>query len=120
MNNVSKIETPRIAKGAQPSFFDAPAIEAMYGMLVVMLEEICVLRDRVDTCERLGEQGIVVTPTSIEAYEADDEVEAFREERRRQTINRVMRPVKTLQQASVQRAQSRYEREARKIAEQEI
>jgi len=114
------VQAPRVAKGAQPSFFEQPAMEAMYGMLVVMLEEICVLRDRLDTCERLGEQGIPVTRDSIEAYQPDADADAERETRRRQTIDRVMRPVRTLQQASVQQAQSRYEHTARDIAEQEI
>jgi len=118
MDNTSA--APRVAKGAQPSFFEQPAIEAMYGMLVVMLEEICVLRDRIDTCERLGAQGIPVTPDSVEAYQPDADVDAQREARRRQTIDRVMRPVKALQQASVQQAQSRYEHAARDIAEQDI
>lgn len=111
---------PRVAKGAQPSFFEQPAMEAMYGMLVVMLEEICVLRDRLDTCERLGAQGIPVTPDSVEAYQPDALVDEEREARRHQTIDRIMRPVKSLQQASVQQAQSRYEHAARDIAEQEI
>jgi len=111
---------PRIAKGAQPVFFDQPAMEGMYGMLVVLMEEICVLRDRLDTCERLGEQGIAVTPASVEAYEADAAVEQAREERRVQTIRRVMRPVRQLQEAAVTRAQSRYERDAEAIAERAV
>jgi hypothetical protein len=118
MDNISA--APRVAKGAQPSFFEQPAMEAMYGMLVVMLEEICVLRDRIDTCERLGAQGIPVTPESVEAYQPDERVDATREARRRQTIDRVMRPVRALQQASVRQAQSRYEDAARGIAEQDI
>ena len=120
MNQATARPATRISKGAQPSFFEQPAMEAMYGMLVILMEEICVLRDRLDTCERLGEQGIAATPASIEAYEPTAEVEQEREQRRRNTIDRVMRPVKTLQEAAVQRAQSRYEQTAQAIAEQEI
>ena len=49
---MNKTTAPRIAKGAQPSFFDQPALEAMYGMLVVLMEDVCVLQDRLDTYER--------------------------------------------------------------------
>lgn len=111
---------PRIAKGAQPVFFDSPATEAMYGMLVVMLEELCVLRDRLDTYEHLGRQGIAVTPEAVEAFEPDAETEQAREARRVQTIRRALRPVRQLQEAAVSRAQSRYEREAEAIAERTI
>jgi hypothetical protein len=111
---------PRIAKGAQPSFFDEPALEAMHGMLLVVLEEVCVLRDRLDTYERLGAEGIAVTPGAVDAYTPDEAAETVREQRRQETIRRVFRPVKQLQEAAVSRAQARYEQEARQIAEREI
>ncbi|UCG73533.1 MAG: hypothetical protein JSV45_03950 [Chromatiales bacterium] len=120
MNDQTRTTAPRISKGAQPSFFEQPATEALYGMFVVMLEELCVLRDRLDTYERLGEQGIAVTSAAVEAYEPDDSVEQAREQLRHGTINRAMRPVKALQEAAVKRAQSQYEQAARSIAEQEI
>jgi hypothetical protein len=112
--------TPRIAKGAQPSFFEQPAIEALHGMVVVLMEEVCVLRDRLDTYERLGARGIAVTPEAVDAYTPDEAAEAEREQRRQATIRRVLRPVKQLQEAAVSRAQSRYEDDARQIAEREI
>lgn len=112
--------TPRIARGAQPAFFAEPALEAMHGMLVVLMEEVCVLRDRLDTYERLGAQGIAVTPESVDAYTPDAGAEAEREQRRKATIRRVLRPVKQLHEAAVQRAQTRYEQDARQIAGQEI
>lgn len=111
---------PRIAKGAQPSFFDQPALEAMHGMLLVLMEEVCVLRDRLDTYERLGAQGIAVTADAVDAYTPDDDAEQLREQRRQATIRRVLRPVKQLQEASVSRAQARYEENARQVAEREL
>jgi hypothetical protein len=120
MTTTAARTTPRIAKGAQPSFFDHPALEAMNGMLVVLLEEVCVLRDRLDTYERLGAAGIAVTPEAVDAFTPDEAAERAREEQRRQTIRRVLRPVKQLQEAAVSRAQARYESTAREIAEREI
>jgi hypothetical protein len=117
---MSTASAPRIAKGAQPTFFDQPAMEGMYGMLVVLMEEICVLQDRLDTYERLGAAGIAVTPESIDAYEPDDSVEQAREQRRHAVVRRAMRPVKQLQEAAVNRAESRYHEDARKIAERDI
>ncbi len=112
--------TPRIAKGAQPTFFDHPALEAMHGMLVVLLEEVCVLRDRLDTYEQLGAAGIAVTPAAVDAFTPDEATEQAREERRRQTIRRALRPVMQLQEAAVSRAQSQYETTARELAGREI
>ena len=119
-DSTSRRPAPQIAKGAQPSFFDDPALEAMHGMLIVLLEQVCVLRDRLDTYERLGEQGIAITAQAVEAYEPDDSVEEFREQRRRELIDRVMRPVKALQEAAVRRANATYGETARDIAEQDI
>jgi len=120
--NAANLKTPPldIAKGAQPVFFDEPATEAMYGMLIVMLEEICVLRDRLDTCEKLGEQNIPVTTAAVEDYEASEAVEQEREARRKQLIERTLRPVRQLQEAAVVRAQQNYEQTARDIAERDI
>ena len=117
---MKKTSAPRIAKGAQPSFFDQPATEAMYGMLVVLMEEVCVLQDRLDTYERLGAKGIAVTPDAVDAYEPDEAVESAREHRRHAVIRRIMRPVKQLQEAAVAGSQTRYEQDARQIAEREI
>ena len=116
----SYASAPRISKGAQPVFFDQPALEGMYGMLIVLMEEICVLRDRLDTYEQLGARGIAVTPAAVEAFTPDEAQAREREERRTAIIRRVMRPVKQLQEAAVSRAQARYAQDARQIAEREI
>jgi hypothetical protein len=113
-------KVPTIAKGAQPSFFDEPAIEAMHGMMIILLEQVCVLHDRLDTYERLGEQGTVATAAAIDAFEPDEGVEEFREQRRQRLIDRIMRPVRTLQETAVNNAQSRYEKKANEIADQDI
>ena len=117
---MNKTAAPRIAKGAQPSFFDQPALEAMYGMLVVLMEEVCVLQDRLDTYERLGARGIAITPEAVDAYDPDEAVENAREQRRHAVVRRIMRPVKQLQEAAVVRSQTRYEQDARQIAERDI
>jgi hypothetical protein len=56
----------------------------------------------------------------VDAYTPDEAAETVREQRRQETIRRVFRPVKQLQEAAVSRAQARYEQEARQIAEREI
>lgn len=112
--------TPRVAKGSHPVFFDAPALEALHGMLIVLLEESCVLRDRLDTYEILGQQGVAVTPETVEAFELDAATEARREQRRQDLIARTMRPVIALQEAAVQQAQKQYQKKAREIGGQDI
>jgi hypothetical protein len=99
----------RISKGAQPNFFQDPAIDALYSMVVILTEEIAVLRDRLDTHERLAEVGETSKVDNVEAFAADVDLEKIRDEARWHLIRRVMRPLKQLQYASVTKAQKKFE-----------
>jgi hypothetical protein len=102
-------ESLSFAKGAQPSFFKDPAVDTLYAMVVTLTEEISVLRERLDTHERLAEQNKPSTCQAVEDYVADQEIAECRDEARRKLVQRVMRPVKQLQYAAVSRVQKRYE-----------
>ena len=47
------VKLPRVSKGERPKFFDDPAIDQMMTFFLELMTEVSVLRERVDTVERL-------------------------------------------------------------------
>ena len=60
-------------------------------MILALVEELSVTRDRADTLERLLEQAGVLNSTQLDEYEADDVAAAERQERRERYIARIMK-----------------------------
>jgi hypothetical protein len=87
--------TARRAKGAHPHFFDDANIDRLLTMMMNMAEEISVLRDRLDTHERVAAAKGAYTPADIEAYDAPDDVRAVRDTWRAKFLDRLL---KTLEQ----------------------
>jgi hypothetical protein len=87
--------TARRAKGAHPHFFDDPNIDRLVTMVMNMAMEISVLRERLDTHERVAAAKGAYTPADIEAYEPDDAVRAARDAWRKAFLDRLL---KTLEQ----------------------
>jgi hypothetical protein len=87
------VKLARTAKGKRPRYFADPATDKLLNMVVNLLGELSVTRDRLDTVERLLEARGVVPLAEIEAYRPPRETEAARDERRAQMIQRVLRPV---------------------------
>jgi hypothetical protein len=89
-------EAPRLrrtAKGKRPRYFSDPATDRLLGMLMSLIGEVSVLRDRLDSVERLIEKGGPFTREDIDNFLPDAEAEAEREDTRRRYIARVMRVV---------------------------
>jgi hypothetical protein len=78
-----KIELQKKARGQRPEYFDDPAIDKVLSITLALAGEVAVLRDRMDTVERLLEAGEPVTRAAIDAYQPDasvrDERDAWRE-----------------------------------------
>lgn len=49
--------------------------------ILSLAEEICVLRDRLDTCSKLADQGRPATNANIDSFEVTDEQEGQRLQR---------------------------------------
>ncbi|MDX2222942.1 MAG: hypothetical protein SFV21_09355 [Rhodospirillaceae bacterium] len=81
----------RFAKGRRPYFFADPAIDKLLGMVMALTGEVAVLRERLDTHERLAAKGKVATPANIEKYAPDLKVEDEREAVRAAMLSRVFR-----------------------------
>ena len=81
------------AKGKRPAFFDDPAADRMLSMLTALTAEVSVLRQRLDTVERLLDTQGTLSRADIEAYTPDKAAAHERGEMIRDYIARVMRGV---------------------------
>ncbi len=83
----------RKAKGKRPTFFDDPQIDKVVGIVMALAGEVSVLRERIDTIERIAAAKGLFTQDDIEAYRPDETVAAARDEWRAEYIERVLRVV---------------------------
>lgn len=79
------------AKGKRPEYFDDPEDERMLSILMAVVGEVSVLRERMDTVERLLESKGSITRADIDSYEPDREAAYERGAMIREYIYRVMR-----------------------------
>ena len=90
----------RRAKGHQPQFFDDPNTDKLLAIVTALAGELAVVKERLDTHERLAAAGEVATPEAIEAYEADPAAEDARELWRQGYLSRVFRVLELEGEAS--------------------
>ena len=88
----------RTARGKRPRYFSDPATDRLLGMLMTLIGEVSVLRDRLDSVERLIEKGGVFSREDIDNFLPDKRAEAEREATRRRYIERVMRVIQNEQE----------------------
>lgn len=78
-------------KGKRPVYFDDPQIDKLLAMVMALTGEVSVLRERLDTLERLLETKGVLSLCEITAYQPDDMAAKEREQWRADYIARVLR-----------------------------
>lgn len=81
----------KFAKGRRPFFLDSADSDKLLAMITALVGEVSVLKDRVDTHERLAAAGKVATREEIETYSPDETTEDEREAARAQMLDRVFR-----------------------------
>jgi hypothetical protein len=87
------VKLARTAKGKRPQYFADPATDKLLNMVVNLLAELSVTRDRLDTVEQLLQTHQLIPIAEIETYRPAPETEAARDLKRAQMIERVLRPV---------------------------
>lgn len=85
---------PRVAKGERPQSFSDPAIDTLLGVVMSLVAELSVTRDRLETLERLLETRGVLAREAIEAYEMTADEKAVRAASRAEYLDRVLRAVR--------------------------
>jgi hypothetical protein len=86
-----QVKLPRQTRGKRPHFFSSAEIDQLMTFLVELTTEVGVLRERLDTVERLLERDGKVTRASIEAYQPDAGADAERIAWRDAYLKRVLR-----------------------------
>jgi hypothetical protein len=81
------------AKGKRPQYFDDPSLDRMLSILMALVGEVSVLRERTDTIERLLERKGSISRADIEAYAPDPEAAFERGAATREFIARILRGV---------------------------
>ena len=81
------------AKGKRPAYFDDPAIDRTLSIVMAVAAEVSVLRERLDTVERLLEAKGSITRADIETYVPDRKAGQERGLLTKEYVARVLRGV---------------------------
>ncbi len=79
----------RNAKGKRPMFYEAPGMDQAMSMILVLANEMMVVRDRLDTVEKIAADKGILLDAEIEAFEPDQAVLEAREARRQEFLARL-------------------------------
>lgn len=82
---------PRVARGHQPQFHGDKAVDDLLAMIAALAGEVAVLRERLDTHERLAQARGVFSRADVEAYEPDAEAVDARTKLRREIVENTFR-----------------------------
>ena len=83
------IRLPRDPKGRRAQFYDDPAIDQLWAILLALTAEVSVAFDRIDTLERLLERDGTLRRDQVEGYRPDEPASQERNLRREALIQRV-------------------------------
>jgi hypothetical protein len=81
------------AKGKRPQYFDDPAIDRVLSIVLTVAGEVSVLRERLDTVERLLEAKGTISRADIDAYQPDRDAAHERGLATKEYVARIMRGV---------------------------
>ncbi len=81
------------AKGKRPAYFDDPAIDRLLSTAMALAGEVSVLRERLDTVERLLEAKGALRRDDIETFAPDRDAAFERGAQTRALIARILRGV---------------------------
>jgi hypothetical protein len=87
----SRVELQKKARGQRPEYFADPAIDKVLSITMALAGETAVMRDRLDTIERLLEAGQPVSRAAIDAFAPDEAVRAERDAWRDEFLDVVFR-----------------------------
>lgn len=85
---------PRHTRSSRPQFFEEPGLDQMMSVVLGIAQELSVLRDRVDSVERLLDAKGSLTRAELEAYRPDAAAEAERQQRRADYLQRIFRAIR--------------------------
>ena len=87
------VELQKKARGERPRYFEDPAVDKLMAITLALAGEVAVMRDRMDTIERLAAAGKPISPEAVDAYEPDEAVRNTRDAWRETYLDVVLRIV---------------------------
>lgn len=87
-DGIVRVATPR---RAIPN--EDPEVGRLSAMVMALLGELAITRERLDTVERLLDAANVLKQSDVEAYEPTGQASAEREQLRKRQIGKVLRPL---------------------------
>ena len=87
------VRLKRKANGERPTFFADPSVDKVIAMVMGLAGEVAVMRDRLDTLERLLAHAGAVSRTAIDDFKISPAVAAERARWRESFIGEVLRVV---------------------------
>ena len=94
------------AKGKRPAYFDDPAIDRTLSIVMAIAGEVAVLRERLDTVERLLDAKGTINRADIESYIPDRAAGAERGLLHKEYIARILRGVQQDMEALAEKGPS--------------
>ncbi len=79
----------RHARGKRPEFYETPGLDQAMSMILVLANEFSVLRDRLDSAERVAKAHGIDLAAGIETLELDQAALEEREARRQSFLERL-------------------------------
>ena len=83
----------RVPKGERPTFFPDPSVDRLWWVMLAMLGEMSVLRDRLDAHERLAARHGLYTAADVDAFEPTPEEAQARIAQREALLERSLRSI---------------------------
>ena len=81
----------RTIRGGRPMFFDDPAIDKVFNMVVTLSGEVWILRERLAAMEALQVKGGALKKGQLDAFDFDAESEATLATQRKEFIDNLFR-----------------------------
>lgn len=109
----------RHARGKRPQFYDTDGLDQAMSMIMVLANEMSVLRDRLDSAERVAKASGLDLAAGIEALELNQQALEEREERRQDFLRRLFYlQLKDADEAAQSETEAGYNAAIEEIAEQ--
>lgn len=108
----------RYPKGRRPKFFEDSAVDEAMSMIMVLASEVSVLRDRLDTWERVAQKNEVLARAALEEFVPDEQALIERETERQEFLQRLFfTATKRAQETAMQDNETRFHKVLDEIAE---
>jgi len=109
----------RLAIPRRPIPDEDPEVSRLSAMVLALLGELTITRERLDTVERLLESASVLRQSDIEAFDPGGQAAVEREQLRKRQIGKVLRPFRLDIESALAKAQKKVA-DADAVLEEEV